>query len=199
VGSSIAVWSDLDSAVLRPALRPDTAEPTLLFQPSALQPSTGAVVVRDTLYLYATRSIFCSNSVFVARAPLARALDHEAWRYYGGQARWSRDASEAAEVMQASPHVSVHWNAHLRKYVAITNRTLDDGIEIRTAGRPEGPWSAPQLIATGAQPPWEGLHNWAALAHPELARDGGRIEYVSYRHPTSDFSHEIRLMEIVLH
>jgi serine/threonine protein kinase/tetratricopeptide (TPR) repeat protein len=198
-GSSIAVWSDFDSAVFRPELRPGTAEPTLLFQRGELTPSTGAVVARDTLYLYATRPNFLSNSVFVARVPLARALDREAWRYYCGKGQWTTDAVRAIEVMLASPHLSVHWNAYLRRYLAITNVALDDGIELRTAPRPEGPWSAPQMIARGAAPRWGGLHNWAALAHPELSRGGGRVEYVSYRHPTNDFNHEIRLMEIVLH
>ena len=33
VGSSFAVWTDPDSTPVRPALRPRTAEPTLLFQP----------------------------------------------------------------------------------------------------------------------------------------------------------------------
>jgi hypothetical protein len=32
-----------------------------------------------------------------------------------------------------------------------------------------------------------------------LSREGGRVEYVSYRHPTDDFNHEIRLIEITLH
>ncbi len=127
------------------------------------------------------------------------ALDHEAWRYYRGNGLWTADATRAVEVMQASPLLSVHWNAHLRRYVSVSNVTLADGIELRTAPRPEGPWSAPQMIARGAAPPRGGLHNWAALAHPELSRDGGRVEYVSYRHPIGDFDHEIRLMEITLH
>jgi serine/threonine protein kinase len=199
VGSSFAVWTDPDSTLVRPALRPGTAEPTLLFQTGELVPSTGAVVRRDTLYLYATKPVFCSNSVMVARAPLARALERDAWRFYGGQGRWMDDWRQAVEVMQGSPHLSVHWNAYLRKYIAITNLSLSDGIELRTADRPEGPWSGPQVIASGAAPPREGLNNWAAVAHPEFARDGGKTEYLTYRHPIGDFSHEIRLMEIVLH
>jgi len=199
VGSSIAVWTDPDSAPVRPVLRPGTAEPTVLFQADELLPSTGAVVRGDTLYLYATKPIFCSNSVMVARAPLARALEQDAWRFYGGQGRWGDDWRQAVEVMQGSQHLSVHWNPYLRKYIAITNLSLSDGIELRTADRPEGPWSGPQLIASGLAPPREGLNNWAAVAHPEFARDGGRIEYLTYRHPIGDFTHEIRLMEITLH
>jgi hypothetical protein len=199
VGSSFAVWTDPDSTPVRPALRPGTAEPTMLFQPGELAPSTGAFVRRDTLYLYATKQIFCSNSVMVARAPLSRGLERDSWRYYGGQGRWTDDWRQAVEVMQGSPHLSVHWNAYLRKYIAITNLSLSDGMELRTADRPEGPWSNPQVIASGAAPPREGLNNWAAVAHPEFARDGGRIEYLSYRHPTDSFNHEIRLMEITLH
>ena len=101
--------------------------------------------------------------------------------------------------MQGSPHLSVQWNGYLRKYIAITNLSLSDGIELRTADQPEGPWSGPQMIASGAAPPREGLNNWAAVAHPELARDRGRVQYLTYRHPVGDFRHEIRLMEITLH
>ena len=197
-GSSIATWSSPEAQVVRATLRPGTAEPTLLFQGGELMPSTGAVVVSDTLYLYATRPKFLENSVFVARVPLARALNHEAWRYYSGNGLWTADAKQATEVMEASPHLSVHWNAYLRKYVAISNVTLNYGIELRTAPRPEGPWSAPEMVARGVAAPRSDLCNWAALGHPELAREGGRVLYVSYRHPTGDFNHEIRLMEITL-
>jgi serine/threonine protein kinase len=198
-GASIATWSDPDHPVVRPELRPGTAEPTLLFQRGELMPSTGAVVVNDTLYLYATRPKFLSSSVFVARAPLARALDHEAWRYYRGNGAWTTDATRAVPVMEGAAHLTVDWNAYLHRYVAVSTPTMGGGIELRTAPRPEGPWSPTQMVALGLAPPAVGLSNWAALAHPELSRDGGRVLYVSYRHPTDDFNHEIRLIELTLH
>jgi hypothetical protein len=198
VGASIATWSDFDAPVVRLTLRPGTAEPTLLFQGDELMPSTGAIVVRDTLYLYATRPKFLSNWVYVARAPLARALEHEAWRYYHGNGAWTMDATQAVPVMEGSPHLSVEWNVYLRRYVAVSNVTLGSGIELRTAPRPEGPWSPSQLVARGVAPPAVGLGNWVALSHPELAREKGRVLYVSYRHPKDDFNDEIRLMELTL-
>jgi serine/threonine protein kinase/tetratricopeptide (TPR) repeat protein len=198
LGCSIAVWKDGDARPARPVLRPGTPEPTLLFQANEPQLSSGAVAVGDTLYLYATKPIYCSHSVSVAKAPLARCLEHDAWRYYAGSGRWTENWTEAIEIMQASPHLTVHWNAYLRKYLAVTSQTLANTIELRTADHPEGPWSERHVIESGVEPPRAGLLNYAALGHGELAREGGRIEYLTYRHPIDSFNHEIRLMEIVL-
>jgi len=199
IGSSIAVWSDFAAAPMRPVLRLGTAEPTLLFQGDEPQPSAGAVLARDTLFLYGTKPVFLSRSVFVACAPLARALERGAWRFYAGDGRWIADWKRATELMLAGPHLSVHWNAHLRRYVAVTSQGYSGEIELRTALRPEGPWSRRHVVGTGLKTARDGQWNVGALAHPELSRDGGRIEYLTYRHPIDMFNHEIRLMEIVFH
>ena len=65
---------------------------------------------------------------------------------------------------------------------------------IRTADRPEGPWSSDELIIQGL-PSKIGANN-GLLAHPEFARENGRIQYMTYAHPTGAWKGEIRLVEV---
>ncbi len=199
IGSSIALWTDPTAAAVRPALRPGTPEPTLLFQGGEPQFSAGAVVREDMLYLYASRPSFLTKSILVARAPLARALEREAWRFHSENGRWVADWRRATEIMQGGTEVSVHWNQHLRRYLAITSQGLSGEMELRTAPRPEGPWSRPHAIGTGLQPDERRQWSGGAIAHAHLARDGGRRQYVTFRRSRGAFGSEIRVLEIVLH
>jgi hypothetical protein len=195
----MAVWLDPDAPATRPELRPDAGEPTLLFSPEEPEFSAGGVVRDDTLYLYAARPRPLTCSVIVARAPLAHALEREAWRFYAGDRRWTAQWRDATEIMQSGPVVSVHWNPHLQRYFGVTNWVFGGEIELRTAPRPEGPWSRPHAIGTGLRPgeivQWSG----EAIAHAHLMRDRGRREYLTFRRSTGALSSEIRMLEIVLH
>jgi len=197
VGSSIAVWKDGTARPVRPVVRPGVSNPTLLFQGPEPQSLAGAVVVGDTLYLYATKQSIMSRSVSVAKAPLADCLDHDAWRYYAGAGRWSESPTDAVEIMRSSWQLTVHWNPYLRKYLAVTSRIGTNEIDLWTADRPEGPWSLRQEIRTPVEPIVPGQTTYEALGHVELARDGGRVEYLTYARPIDAFNREVRLMEIV--
>jgi hypothetical protein len=91
--------------------------------------------------------------------------------------------------------LSVHWNSFLGKFLAIHSRWLGAQITIRLADHPEGPWSdagtmeADTLHSKGEMF-WT---NWG-LGHPELARDSGRTEYMTYWRNMG--SRQIYLMEI---
>lgn len=198
LGSSIAVWTDPGGLPERLRVRPGSPEATLLFQGDEPPYDQAGVVVRDTLYLYGMRSNFCVYSVFVARAPINRALERDAWRFYAGANHWSEDWKQAAEIMLASRSLSVHWNPHLRKYLSVSSLNFSNQVEIRTADRPEGPWSRAFVIDTVVMPAIPQSTNSRAVGHPELAQDNGRIEILTYRRPTGDFNDEIRLLEIVL-
>ena len=65
---------------------------------------------------------------------------------------------------------------------------------IHTADRPEGPWLSDELIIKGL--PARFGANRGLLAHPEFARDNGRIQYMTYASPTGVWKSEIRLLEV---
>jgi serine/threonine protein kinase len=194
--TSIALWTDPTQRPSRPLVGGSETE---LF--SAEEPAwgAGAVVVGDELYAYACeqRQPF---PCLVARVPLAGALDRAAWRFYAGDGRWSADWQDATPVMDGATKLTVHWSQHLGQYLAIHVVPEERVIAFRAADRPEGPWSDPRFYIVAVPPPsvvtWNGAIN-SALAHPEFARENGRIEYITYHRATGPFwVGETRLIEI---
>lgn len=194
VGRSIAVWEDPDRPAVRPQVRPGTAEPTLLFPEDEVPLGAGALVVGDSLYAYACRQEGLAFGCVLGRAKFAEALTRNAWQFFAG-GNWSNDWRAAVTVLRAAPMLSVHWNEHLRRYLAVYSTPLINTIEIRTALRPEGPWSASRVVVNGKAPltkTWD----YCGMAHAELARENGRIEYVTYCRETGFLRSEIRLVEM---
>lgn len=197
-GFSLAVWERPDAPVIRPVLRPGIEYPTLLFQGEGSGQGAGLLMADGYLYLYWARPVPFNTRITLARVLPAQALDRNAWRFYaetkepGGSPEWVRDRKDATDIMNGGNTLSVHWNEHLKKYLAVYTGALDHDIRIRTADRPEGPWSPDRVIYRRAT-----LKE--AVAHPELSRGrGGRTEYVSYRWDSGFFEEETRLLAVTL-
>jgi hypothetical protein len=197
VGTSLALWSRADAPAIRPLLRPGADEPTLLFGANEPPWGSAALAIGDWLYVYGCEPVTRKLDVpcRLARVPLDRALDRAEWRFYTGSI-WSADWQAAKPVMMdACPQMSVTWNAYLGKYVAVNTRILSSLLSIRTADRPEGPWSEPIFVRGLPSPapfPWIK----PAFVHPELARDGGRVQIVTYARNSVFAGNEIRAVEI---
>jgi hypothetical protein len=96
-------------------------------------------------------------------------------------------------------YLTVHWNQYLKRYLMVHAVDAALTIALRTAERPEGPWSEPWLYLVGEAPEKAGSSDkiLAALGHPEFARDGGRIEYITYYRPMRGFFRgETRVVEL---
>lgn len=66
-------------------------------------------------------------------------------------------------------------------------------VVVRTAPRPEGPWSRAEAIHRPfVAVPGTTVHN--AMLHPELSREGGTIDYLTYMDSASG---HLQLAEIV--
>ena len=195
VGTSIASWAAPEAAPVRSALRPGTAEPTLLFPDGEPPLGAGGVVVADQLYAYGCACAGLRCPCLLGRAPLAAATDRAQWTFWNGSA-FSADAAKAAPVFDGSPAVSVQFNAHLGRYLALYSIPVGNDIGLRTADRPEGPWSDQLTVTSTPPPPTAGAWNYAGVGHPELAKDSGRIEYLSYFHDLGNFDGEMKLLEI---
>lgn len=179
VGTSLAVWNeDLVGAAERPLVRPGDDEPTLLFRGDGPELAAAALVVDDMLLAYSCAGDGFDRPCVLLRAPLADPLRREAWEFRG-EGGWSPDPGDAHELFQGAPMMTVHWNQHARVYVATYATPAGNEVEIRTAPRPEGPWSDAAEILSG-EAPLAGASMYGALMHPELSRAGGRVEYLSY-------------------
>jgi serine/threonine protein kinase len=198
-GYSIAVWSHPDSAVIRPVLRPESEYPTLLFPGDTPDFGAGAVADGGYLYLYGASSAgFLDSGAIVARAPLPEVLDRSAWRYFAGDGQWVDDLNLAVRVVSGVWELSVHWNEYIGKFLAVyTASPFGSGVSMRMADRPEGPWSTARLITDGVRQAQDYRNNSGAHAHPVIAREGGRVEYITYGRPVGKFGEsEVRLVEI---
>ena len=179
VGTSLAVWDDaLTGLATRPEVAPGSDEPTLLFRPGELELASAALVEDDTLLAYACDGDGFDRLCRLARAPLADPLRRAAWEFHADGA-WSSDPREATTLFQGAPMMTVHFNAHKRVYVATYAVPGGNEVAVRTAARPEGPWSGEAVVHEG-RTPVTGASLYGALMHPEYSRDGGRVEYLTY-------------------
>ncbi|WP_317813858.1 DUF4185 domain-containing protein [Rhodococcus sp. IEGM 1408] len=116
----------------------------------------------DHLYEYLTPS-GRQGPAILARVPLDGVLDPAAYVYWDGSA-WVSDVRDAETVMPApTSEISVMWNDYLGKYTAMYSGGFTS-VAMRTADRPEGPWSAPAPLVDYSMLPgvYGGfMHPWA--------------------------------------
>ena len=196
IGSSAAVWTDFEYGPVRPILDDGSDEPTLLFH--SPEPMFGqALVLVDDEQLY---SFGCTDEFYhpckLARVHVDELFDREAWRFWTGR-EWSSQLDEAVTVFEGHTILSVHFNRFVNRYLAVYSEPLGTGVYLRSAEALEGPWSDRKLIFE-AEPSATGYPPYAALAHPEYAREGGRFEYITYFRSPADWQGEVRLVELEL-
>ncbi|MBI2889366.1 MAG: DUF4185 domain-containing protein [Nitrospirae bacterium] len=205
IGFGVAVWRDITALPERPVIRPESAEPTLLFDGEQDNFGDAALIVDDTLYAYACSEgtgvgkpavpVMAGKPCRLGRVVLEQVLDRGAWRFWDGSG-WSDDLSHAGPVFEGSSQLTVHWNEHLQQYLAAYIAEPFDHFILRTAPAPEGPWSSAHDVFT-AQKAAEGWV-YCGLLHKEYSREGGRIEYATYFRSTGPWTGEIRLVELEL-
>jgi hypothetical protein len=171
-------------------------DPKLLFaasEPQFVRP----MLYNGKVYLYGSLNNGDPALPFgVARASsLAKATKRSAYLFWSGT-QWSSNINTTAKVFDGIPgQVTVSYNAYLQRFIAVHSGVFSNKVFIRTASRPEGPWSAPQELFTGMLPA-SGKVNYAGQEHPELAKNGGKTIYVSYYRPTGFLQGELRLVEV---
>lgn len=188
VSSSVAMWDTPDA----PAKR---VEPPLF---SAEEPDWGsaAVLVDEDIYVYACEFDGNKKPCLVARVRFESATDRSRYRFWAGDGVWSPDWRDAVSVFDGGSLFSVHYNKHVRKYLAFYVSGLGGAFKLRTADVPQGPWSEPYAIGNGVR----AYENWnyALIAHPEFSREDGRVEILSYTRPSGLLTQETRLVEVRL-
>jgi hypothetical protein len=189
---------DVGLARLAPGATVAVRDPAPLFTAPLPGYALGALVDAGFVYLYAVDAVpgQVDSLCRVVRAPVERAPDATAWAAWDGGA-WSSDLGQAAAVLHGPPgDLSISYNLSRGAFLAVYSGIFSNQIQLRTAPRPEGPWSE-------ARPLFEALapvsgNDYAGKEHPELAGDGGAQLIVSYARSTGAFAGEVRLAQVAL-
>ncbi len=124
----------------------------------------------------------CSSDVYVGRAPLADMQERNAYRFWDGKG-WAETLAEAAPVLDdvEGGLGSVAYNEYLGAYLSGTVGLCTEGAQflMRSAPRPQGPWSAP--IAVDLSTLGASSEAYAGLLHPALGV--GRRIVISFYEP----------------
>ena len=198
--ASLAVWRNADASAERIQFRSEGAGRTLLFAADEPNWGTTALSADGLLYAYACDGVSTSKNAadcLLARVVLDQALERTAWQFYAGDGKWNVDWRRARSILRLEKKfgetISVHWNEYLKKYLAICTSAVDRRVRLRLADRPEGSWSQPLIeldLPPGPKPQrphdvlvLEESLSWASSAtgHPDIARDRGRVEYITYQ------------------
>ena len=95
--------------------------------------------------------------------PAAGVLDPAAYRYWDGT-DWVVDPGNAEQVLpRPASELSVMWNNYLGKYTAMYSQGFNS-VVLRTADRPEGPWTGPTVLVDYSMLPGvygAFMHPWA--------------------------------------
>jgi hypothetical protein len=172
IGTSLAVWTELERPPERPLVEGGLEDPRLLFLAS--EGEFAIPVLHDGfLYLFSCSGTgAAAKSCRLARAELEHVLERDAWRFRGARG-WLSRADQAMGLFQGSPNMTVHFNARLDRWLALY---MSWGkVVLRSAAELEGPWS--EEVELYRPPEEDALH---ALAHAELQEQRGAVEYVSY-------------------
>jgi hypothetical protein len=184
LGQSIALWSSLDTRPDRPVVS-QGEHPTQMF--AQAEPAFGAAaqVVDTDLYAFscepdASRLV---SPCKLARVPLDGVLVRSSWRFWDG-AVFASELGAAAEVFNGNWVMTVSWNVHLNRWLAVYSEPLTNVVMARSAAALTGPWSEQvQLFRTPA--PSADRWTFDAALHDEYSENGGQTLYVSYSRPNA--------------
>ncbi len=155
------------------------------------------VRVGDDVLVY----INTDAGTYLARAPIARMGEAEAYTYWSG-AGWSGLPRDAQPMWTAEPSVlpadnglSVSFDDASGKWMAVYNADLWR-VDVRLADQPSGPWSEPITwfdcqAFSGADYPY----CYSSALHSELTRDNGATVYVTFANPQP---YDVALVELHL-
>jgi hypothetical protein len=120
---------------------------------------TGLSVGTPVLWIFGSGR-YRSSSIYLAVMPLAGLQTLAPRRYFNGDG-WSSSEADAAPLFCAADagELSVRWNLHLGRWLALYNSGNPRGILMHAAPQPWGPWSSdpvmifdPTVLADAADP-----------------------------------------------
>jgi len=200
VGHSVAVWKNPEEPSERILFNRVENYPTLLFAEDQPGFGSAAVVVDKTAYIYGCEldDRELTKPCYLARVAIANILDIDAWSYYSGNGNWTLDLNDSRTIFSGNNMMTIVFNPYIDRYIAVYSQPMDTKTMLRTARKPEGPWSSPLTVFTAEAP--VDSHGWVydALAHPEYSQDDGRIVYITYTRAIAPYHTEMKLVAVEL-
>ncbi|TWU28454.1 DUF4185 domain-containing protein [Bythopirellula polymerisocia] len=151
------------------------------------QPSFGVFVQQQEEYSYVWGSLI--TGMFLARTTPDKIGDFSSYDYLVEapiasypeiKPRWSKYFEPMASLFDSVPNeMSASYNPHLGCYLAIHSHLRDNKIVMRTSPEITGPWSDSEIVFRPEQVGDADLI-YAAKEHPELARENGKIIYITF-------------------
>jgi hypothetical protein len=151
------------------------------------EPTFGVFVERADEYIYLWGSL--ATAMHLARTRPESIEDLTSYEYLVDAPtankpdvvpRWSKNFQPTAKLFDAVPNeMSAAYNSYLRKHVAFHSLHRENKIVMRTAPSITGPWSEGKVVYRPERLKDTDLI-YAVKEHPELARAGGRIMYLTF-------------------
>lgn len=165
---------------------------------SRVSGASSPVRVGDVVYVYLHTD---AGANYVARAPVDRLAEPEAYVYWDGS-DWTPDPAGARPMWPVEPDmlppdggVSVTFDERTGKWMALYNRYLAL-VEVRLADAPQGPWSEPVgwldcRAFVGDQYPY----CYSGQLHPVLSREREGVVHLTF---SSQEPYDVSLLELQL-
>jgi len=201
IGSSVATWLSLQRQPTRPTINPPVvaAHPDLLFSENEPAFGSASLIANGMLYVYGCGipTSGTDKGCRLGKVAPANVLNRSAWSYYAGNGKWSSQIGDAVPAFIGDSILSVAWNNYLQQYFAVFSATFSQNVMMRTAPKPEGPWSLATVAFVAMQPASGNVYD--AHAHSEYDTNGGQTIYVTYsRGLPTPFTSEVRLVAVQL-
>ena len=157
------------------------------------EPGFGVFVQKHDDHLYLWGSIqpgsTSAGDLYLARVRPADIEERSAYEYLVEAPTldrphvkpvWSRTFTPTACLFSHVPNeMSSSFNPYLRTFISLTTYEREDKLVIRTAPEISGPWSEPEVFFRPDKVKPDSLFN-AGKEHPEFARQGGKVIYMTY-------------------
>jgi hypothetical protein len=151
------------------------------------QPSFGVFVERHGEHVYLWGCL--QTAMYLARTRADTIEELSSYEYLveapnlgnpNMRPRWSRTFQPTAPLFDSVPNeMSATYNPYLRRHLAFHALNREHKIVMRTAPEITGPWSEGEIVFRPERIA-DGDLIYAAKEHPELAREGGRVLYVTF-------------------
>jgi hypothetical protein len=166
------------------------------------QPTYGVYVEQRDGYVYLWGSLM--TGMFLARTRPDKIAELDTYEYLVAaptasspdvEPRWAKKYEPTAVLFDSVPNeMSAAYNAHLGQYIAVHTLLTDNKIVVRTAPKITGPWSDAQVVYLPKREQ-EKENFYAGKEHPELARENGKIIYITF---VNTVSYLPQLVELTL-
>jgi hypothetical protein len=201
IGSSVATWQTLQQQPQRPTINPPVvaAHPDLLFNENEPAFGSASLIANGMLYVYGCGipTSGTDKGCRLGKVTPGNVLNRNAWSYYAGNGNWSSRIGDAVPAFTGDNILSVAWNNYMQQYIAVFSETFSQNVMMRTAPKPEGPWSLATVAFVAMQPASGNVYD--AHAHSEYDANGGQTIYVTYsRNLPTPFTSEVRLVAVRL-